>query len=59
MEKAYTDMEIKGDILFGVAYTPNLPGGNAHLSATASVLRDAKGEAVAAIAKDSLDQFKS
>jgi len=49
MEKFYTIIQREGDILFGEAYTPNLPGGVAHLSATASVLRDSSGEIVAAI----------
>jgi PAS domain S-box-containing protein len=48
-EKSYTNIERKGDILFGEAYTPGLIGGKTHLSATASVLRNAKGEIVAAI----------
>jgi PAS domain S-box-containing protein/putative nucleotidyltransferase with HDIG domain len=49
MESSYTGIWRKGDILYGEAFTPNLPGGKAHLSATASVLRDKSGEIVAAI----------
>ena len=49
IEKSYTNIERKGDILFGEAYTPGLIGGKTHLSATASVLRNAKGEIIAAI----------
>ena len=48
-EKSYTHIQRRGDILFGEAYTPGLIGGKTHLSATASVLRDAGGEIVAAI----------
>ncbi len=49
MEKFYTTVRRSGDMVFGESFTPNLPSGPAHLSATASVLRDAKGEVVAAI----------
>jgi len=48
-EKEYTNIHRAGDLLFGEAYTPNLSTGNIHLSATASVLRDADGEAIAVI----------
>ncbi len=48
-EKEYTAIRRTGDIIFGEAYTPNLPPGNVHLSATASVLRDAGGKIIAAI----------
>ncbi|MCX5858038.1 MAG: PAS domain S-box protein, partial [Deltaproteobacteria bacterium] len=36
MEKQYTAVQRVGDILFGEAFTPNLPPGDIHLSATAS-----------------------
>ena len=49
IEKKYTAIQRMGDILFGEAFTPNLPPGNVHLSATASVLRDENGEITAAI----------
>jgi two-component system cell cycle sensor histidine kinase/response regulator CckA len=49
MEKQYTALQRMGDVLFGEAFTPNLPPGNIHLSGTASILRDEKGEIVAAI----------
>ncbi len=49
MEKRYTAIKRSGDILFGDSFVPNLPSGHAHLSATASVLRDTKGNIVAAI----------
>lgn len=49
MEKRYTAIHRVGDILFGESFTPCLPGGVVHLSATASVLRDSAGEIVAAI----------
>jgi PAS domain S-box-containing protein len=48
-DDSYTHIRRMGDILFGEAYTPGLPGGKIHLSGTASVLRDAGGEIVAAI----------
>ena len=48
-EKNYTAINRNGDTIFGESFVPNLPTGHAHLSATASVLRDAKGEVVAAI----------
>ncbi len=49
MEKQYTAVHRVGDILFGEAFSSDLPGGVAHLSATASVLRDSNGEIAAAI----------
>lgn len=49
MEKQYTAIQKMGDVLFGEAFTPNLPSGNIHVSATASVLRDNNGEIIAAI----------
>jgi signal transduction histidine kinase/ActR/RegA family two-component response regulator len=49
MEKYYTSIQRMGDILFGESFTPNLPPGNVHLSATASVLRDSRGDIIAAI----------
>ncbi|OPY93402.1 MAG: Blue-light-activated protein [Syntrophaceae bacterium PtaU1.Bin231] len=49
MESEYTTIQRVGDILFGEAFTPALPPGDVHLSATASVLRDSRGEIVAAI----------
>jgi two-component system cell cycle sensor histidine kinase/response regulator CckA len=48
-EKKYTAIHRVGDILFGEAFTPKLPHGDAHISATASALRDDKGEITAAI----------
>jgi two-component system, cell cycle sensor histidine kinase and response regulator CckA len=48
-EKRYTAIQRVGDILFGESFTPSLPPGDIHLSATASVLRDSKGEIIAAI----------
>ncbi len=48
-EKQYTSFRRQGDTIFGEAYTANLPPGNIHLSATASVLRDSRGEIIAAI----------
>ncbi len=49
MENLYTTIRKVGDIFFGEAFTPNLPAGKTHLSATASVLRDSTGEVIAAI----------
>jgi PAS domain S-box-containing protein len=49
IEKRYTTISRRGDILMGEAYTPQLRTGKVHLSATASVLRDSEGEIVGAI----------
>jgi PAS domain S-box-containing protein len=49
LEKTYTTLHRDGATLYGEAFTPALPGGGRHLFATASVLRDAKGEIVGAI----------
>jgi len=49
IEAKYTEIQRRGDLLLGDSYTPNLPGGDIHMSATASVLRDSKGEIIAAI----------
>ncbi|MBN1827941.1 MAG: PAS domain S-box protein [Deltaproteobacteria bacterium] len=38
-----------GDVFFGEGYTPKLPQGERHLSATASVFHDSRGAVVAAI----------
>lgn len=48
-ESQYTNIQQKGDILFGAVCTPCLPGGETYLSATASVLRNSRGEIIAAI----------
>ncbi|MEN6467138.1 MAG: PAS domain S-box protein, partial [Syntrophaceae bacterium] len=48
-EKNYTALKRSGDILFGESFAPNLKPGNVHLSATASVLRNYRGEVVGAI----------
>ncbi|HAJ25704.1 MAG TPA: hypothetical protein DCG53_00390 [Syntrophus sp. (in: bacteria)] len=48
-EKRYTAIQRVGDILFGESFTPKLPPGDIHLSATASVLRNSKGDIIAAI----------
>ncbi len=48
-EKAYTNIHRTGDILSAETFTPALPPGNVHLAATASVLRDSRGEIIAAI----------
>ena len=49
IENEYTSIRRVGDILFGDAFTTNLPPGDVHLSGTASILRDEKGEIIAAI----------
>jgi two-component system, cell cycle sensor histidine kinase and response regulator CckA len=48
-ETAYTTIHRTGDTIIGEAYAPALTPGNVHLSATASVLRDSRGEVIAAI----------
>ncbi|OPY89221.1 MAG: Blue-light-activated protein [Syntrophus sp. PtaU1.Bin208] len=48
-EGHYTALRQASNILFGEAFAPFLPAGEVHLSATASVLRNARGEAIAAI----------
>jgi len=48
-EKKYTAIRRGADSLFGESFTPNLLSGDIHLSATASVLRDSRGEVIAAI----------
>ena len=49
MERHYTAIQRREDIVIGEAFTPSLPPGDLHLSATASVLRDSKGDVIAAI----------
>ncbi|MEN6374649.1 MAG: PAS domain S-box protein [Smithella sp.] len=49
IEKQYTGIEKMGDVIFGEAFAPNFLSGDVHLSGTASVLRNAKGEITAAI----------
>ncbi len=49
IEKRYAPVQRAGDVFFGETFTPNLPSGNIHVSATASVLRDNSGEVIAAI----------
>jgi PAS domain S-box-containing protein len=49
MERRYTAIQRVGDTLFGESFTPALPRGNLHLSATSSVLRDSRGAIIAAI----------
>ena len=49
MERHYTAIQRREDIVIGEAFTPGLPPGDLHLSATASVLRDSKGDVIAAI----------
>ncbi|MEN6375197.1 MAG: PAS domain S-box protein [Smithella sp.] len=48
-EKKYTAIQRVGDTLIGETFTPHLLDGNVHVSVTASVLRDEKGEITAAI----------
>jgi len=45
----YTAVQRAGDTLFGEAFTPALPPGDIHLSPSASILRDDKGEIIAAV----------
>jgi len=49
IEKYYTKIRKTGNVLFSETYASCLPRGNTYLSATSSVLRNAKGEVVAAI----------
>jgi PAS domain S-box-containing protein len=49
MENRYTAIQRRENILFGEAFVPCLAPGNIHLSATASVLRNSKGEVIAGI----------
>ncbi|MDD5171086.1 MAG: PAS domain S-box protein, partial [Syntrophales bacterium] len=49
MEKQYTAIQRVGEIIFGEAIAPNLPPGDIHLYATASVLHDSRGNIIAAI----------
>jgi len=49
IESQYTALQRTGDILFGEAYTPRLSPGNIHLSGSASVLRNSRGEIIGAI----------
>lgn len=46
----YTSFQRVGAVVFGEAYAPGLPQENAHISATAAVLRDSRGEVIAAVA---------
>lgn len=48
-ERPYTAIQRVGDNIMGEAFTPCIPPGDVHLSATASVLRNEKGEIIAAI----------
>ncbi len=48
-EKLYTAIHRTEDIIFGESYTPKLAPGNVHLSATASVLRNSRGNIIGAI----------
>jgi PAS domain S-box-containing protein len=48
-EDKYSAVHRAGDILFGESLIPHMPTGNVHLAATATVLRNEKGEIIAAI----------
>lgn len=61
MKDQYTSIRRQGSVLFGEAYTPGIRGEQeAHLSATASVLRDSKGQIVGAIEciRDTTERMK-
>ncbi|MCX5828004.1 MAG: PAS domain S-box protein [Deltaproteobacteria bacterium] len=49
MEKQYTAIQRVGDVILGEAFAPNIPPGDMHMYATASVLHDSKGNIIAAI----------
>ena len=48
-EKQYTAIQRMGGLLLGESFTPKLPPGDIHISASASVLHNEKGEIIAAI----------
>lgn len=48
-EKQYTTIQRTGDIIIGNTFAPSLSPGDVHVSATASVLRNSKGEIIGAI----------
>jgi PAS domain S-box-containing protein len=48
-EERYAHIERQGSILIGETYVPHLKGGGVYLVATASALRDSKGNVVGAI----------
>jgi len=49
MDKYYTDVQKVGDILIGESFAPGVAAAGIHQYATATVLRDEKGEVIAAI----------
>jgi PAS domain S-box-containing protein len=49
VEAEYVNVERKGSVLAGEAYMPALRGGEVYLYATATILRDSKGNIVGAI----------
>lgn len=49
LEAKYAQLKREGGVLIGETYVPQLKGGGRYLFAAASVLRDAKGNAVGAI----------
>ena len=60
-EMQYTTIRRQGDVLFGEAYTPALRGRiSAHLSATASILRNSRGAVIGAIEciRDTTERMK-
>ncbi|PKN76328.1 MAG: hypothetical protein CVU52_05225 [Deltaproteobacteria bacterium HGW-Deltaproteobacteria-10] len=48
-EQQYSDIQRKGDVISAEAFTPNIPPGDIHVYATASVLHNSKGQIIAAI----------
>lgn len=49
IEKYYTVIQRKGDLVSGESFVPNVPPGDVHISGTATVFRDDQGKIVAAI----------
>lgn len=63
-QEVYASLRRDADVTFGEAYTDNLPnrgGRHSYLSATASVLRDSRGEVIAAIEciRDSTERLRA
>ena len=49
MENKYSNTKWRDGVISGESVAPNLPGGSAHLYSAASILRDERGEIIAAI----------
>jgi PAS domain S-box-containing protein len=49
LKKRYANLKWQGETLSGEAYAPNMPGGGIYLNVAATVLRNLRGDIVAAI----------